>query len=384
MAGSRRLLQAVPRLETALSNWRGSADGGVSPAVAAHAPLSAQPMFIGEGRSRSFAGFAGFGWRVLVLVPRDEALAPIRAMAWIFAGLLAAVAAVTLFGAGLVSQAIARPIVALTEFSRNYRHAKQPPAPPTLHSGEIGELRQAFVQMVRDIEQSQQQLARASALAAVGEMSAVIAHEVRTPLGIVLSSAQVLQREPAISDEGRELLSFIESETARLGRLVSAMLESTRPRAPVMVPTDMAELIAHATGLLSAQAAGQGVQITTRLASAAEPLPCDPEQMTQVLLNLILNGLQILGQGGRIVVSTCGDGDELVVTIADDGPGIAPEARAKIFEAFYFQREGGIGLGLAVVQKIVAAHGGRIEASESELGGALFTIRLPRTRPHPT
>jgi signal transduction histidine kinase len=96
------------------------------------------------------------------------------------------------------------------------------------------------------------------------------------------------------------------------------------------------------------------------------------------LLNLVLNGLQILGQGGRIDISTRDAGGQLIIDIADDGPGIEPQARSRIFEAFYFQREGGIGLGLAVVQKIVADHGGQIEASESELGGALFRISLPR------
>jgi C4-dicarboxylate-specific signal transduction histidine kinase len=81
------------------------------------------------------------------------------------------------------------------------------------------------------------------------------------------------------------------------------------------------------------------------------------------------------------VVSLREEPQQLVIDIADDGPGIAPEARARIFEAFFFQREGGIGLGLAVVQKVVTAHGGRIEAGESELGGALFRILLPREGP---
>lgn len=383
VAGSQRLLALLPRGSTALAGWaRGStADSAL---VMGRAPLPDRPMLIGVGHGRGFAGFAGFGWNVLVLVPHDDALAPVRAMAAIFAVLLGVVVVVTVVAAGGVSQVIARPIVALTHFSRNYRLNKALPPAPAVHSGEVGELRDAFVQMMQDIERSQQQLARASALAAVGEMSAVIAHEVRTPLGIVLSSAQILRREAGLSDEGRELLSFIESETTRLNRLVSAMLESTRPREPSLAPADMAELIRHTVSLLSAQAARQGVQITTQLQARETPFDCDAEQMTQVLLNLILNGLQILGQGGQIVVTTRDDGERLVIDIADDGPGIAPEARSRIFEAFYFQREGGIGLGLAVVQRIVAAHGGQIEASESELGGALFRITLPRHKPEPT
>jgi signal transduction histidine kinase len=91
-----------------------------------------------------------------------------------------------------------------------------------------------------------------------------------------------------------------------------------------------------------------------------------------------MNGLQILGHGGRIELATHDDDHHLYIEMADDGPGIDPAERTKVFEAFFFKREGGIGLGLAIVQQIVSAHGGEIEAAESRLGGALFRIRLPR------
>jgi signal transduction histidine kinase len=286
--------------------------------------------------------------------------------------------------AGGVSQAIARPIVQLTDFIRSHRKQGGLPPPPPSRSAEVGELRDAFVQMVHDIDQSQQKLARASALAAVGEMSAVIAHEIRTPLGIVHSSAQILQREAQLSSEGRELASFIESETTRLNRLVSSMLDAARPRPPRFAPADLNELVTHAVALLSAQATKQGVQFTTRLQASEPALSCDAEQLTQVLLNLILNGLQILAQGGRIEISTRDEGQQLFIDIADDGPGIAADVRERIFEAFFFQREGGVGLGLAVVQKIVLAHGGDVQAGASALGGALFSVRLPRQPTEPT
>ena len=383
VAGSRRLLELLPRLtEDLAAHAAPAADGGA--AAQARPPLPGalgEPMLVGVGRAHGYAGFDGFGWQLLVLVPLQEALAPVRSTALVFAVLLGGVALLTIAVAFGVSRAIARPIVALTEASRNYRRARALPQPAAAPSGEVAELGSAFVEMVRDIEQSQQQLARATALAAVGEMSAVIAHEVRTPLGVMLSSAQILQREPQLSSEGRELAGFIESETARLSRLISAMLEGARPRDPAIAPTDMNALVHHASALLAAQAARQGVTIQTHGSGRETLHPCDEEQMTQVLLNLLLNGLQILEHGGRIVVSLREEPQQLVIDIADDGPGIAPEARARIFEAFFFQREGGIGLGLAGVQKVVTAHGGRIEAGESELGGALFRILLPREGP---
>lgn len=376
VAGSRQLRAALPRFSRDLAGWGGP--GAPDAVLAGRSGLPAEPMIGGVGPTRSFGGFDGFGWRVLVLVPRSQALAPVQSMALIFAGILGGIALLTLIGAGWVSEVIARPIAALTDYTRGYLRDPKLPPPPATHGGEVGELRDAFVQMVRDIEQSQQKLSRASALAAVGEMSAVIAHEVRTPLGILRSSAQILRRESGLSEEGRELIGFIESETLRLNGLVSSMLDSARPRAPHFAPADLHELIRHAVGLLSAQAAEKKVQFALQLDAPDARLQCDTEQMTQVLLNLLLNGLQILRSGGRIEVATREQGEQLVIDVADDGPGIAPQARARIFEAFFFQREGGLGLGLAVVQRIVVAHGGDIEASESELGGALFRVRLPR------
>lgn len=329
-------------------------------------------------RAHGYANFAGFGWTTLIIQPVDQALAPVHRMALIFLGLLGLIMLLTFSMASWVSREIARPVAALTGFARGYMRNKILQAPPVARGGEVGELTEAFVQMMRDIDQSQQNLVRASKLAVVGEMSSVIAHEVRTPLGILRSSAQMLQRESGISEEGRELVGFIESETERLNRLVSAMLDTARPRAPSYAAVDMHALIEKGIAMLGAQAEKKQVSVTTRLRAAKPVIECDEEQITQVLLNLLMNGLQILDHGGQIELATHDDDAFLTIEMADDGPGIDPAERTRVFEAFFFKREGGIGLGLAIVQQIVGAHGGEIEAAESKLGGALFRIRLPR------
>ncbi|MFP5304391.1 MAG: ATP-binding protein, partial [Gammaproteobacteria bacterium] len=106
-------------------------------------------------------------------------------------------------------------------------------------------------------------------------------------------------------------------------------------------------------------------------------LGCDAEQITQVLLNLIMNALQVLPRGGRIEIATREERERLVVEVADDGPGIAPEDRGRVFEPFVFRREGGTGLGLAVVRRILRQHGGDVVADATALGGALFRVWLP-------
>lgn len=377
IAASRRLRVVLPQFDRTLASWgKDIHDGSIL--TKGSAPLPKTEMIVGIAQSKGFAGFPGFGWHTLVITPRSEALVPVHHMALIFMSILGVVALFIIAASSWVSREIARPIVALTAFSRRYMREEVLTEAPPAAGVEITELRDTFVQMVQNIDLSRQNLVRAAKLAAVGEMSAVIAHEVRTPLGILRSSAQMLKREPGLSKEGREMMGFIESETERINRLVSTLLDSARPRPPHFAATDMHELIRRSVALMASQALKQEVRLTTNFDAYDPWAECDAEQMTQVLLNLILNGLQILGHGGQIVVTTRDAGESFAVEIADDGPGIAPENRKRIFEAFFFLREGGIGLGLAVVQQIIVAHGGQIVATGSELGGALFQIRFPR------
>ncbi len=360
-----------------LADWRNMA-AGRTVSVRAGVPLLDSDVIVGAATSHGYANFSGFGWTTLIIAPVDQALEPVHRMAIIFIGLLALIMILTFPAASWVSRRIARPITALTRFTRGYMRNKVLQAPPAAEGGEVGQLTESFVQMVRDIDQSQQNLVRASKLAVVGEMSSVIAHEVRTPLGILRSSAQMLQREAGISEEGRELVGFIDSETERLNRLVSAMLDTARPRAPSYGEVDLHALIEKSVAMLGGQIQKKQVAVVQTFRAANPRVECDEEQMTQVLLNLLMNGLQILDHGGRIEMSTAGDEQTFIIEIADDGPGIDPAERTKVFEAFFFKREGGIGLGLAIVQQIVSSHGGDIEAAGSDLGGALFRIRLPR------
>jgi len=336
-------------------------------------------VIVGVGRPpAAFAGFHDMDLSTLVIQPRAIALAPVQRMALISLAVMALLVLGTLAMAAWVSGVIARPIAALTAFTRRYREDRSLAVAPPAAGGEVGELTAAYTALIHDIERSRRDLVRASKLAVVGEMSSVIAHEVRTPLGILRSSAQMLQREAALSAEGRELVGFIDSETERLNRLVSTMLDSARPRAPRFAPTDLHALIRKSLGLLSGQAEKKRIRFDAVLEAVNPEVAVDAEQCTQVMLNLLLNGIQILAEGGRIRVSTRDSAEEFTIDIADDGPGIPPAERSRVFEAFFFRREGGMGLGLAIVQQIVAAHGGSIEAGDSELGGALFRIRLPR------
>jgi signal transduction histidine kinase len=340
------------------------------------APLAPGRVIVSQMRAPGRGAFAGFGWTTLVLESSDAALAPVRHMTLAFLGLLLVAAAATLILAFAVSRRIARPIVALTDYVRGFMREQRAPRPPPA-SGEVGELTLAFTRLVDDLEASRQTLVRASQLAAIGEFAAMMAHEIRTPLGILRSSAQMLQRDEDIGGESRELIGFIDSETQRLNRLVGNLLDRARVGAPQRAPENIDALIARCVAMLAAQAARQAV--TIEHVPAEDPIvDADAGQITQVLLNLLLNALHILTGGGRIRISARGDADTLILEVADNGPGIAAADRQRIFEPFVYRREGGLGLGLAVVKQIIHAHGGEIVVDTADLGGALFRIYLPR------
>jgi len=204
----------------------------------------------------------------------------------------------------------------------------------------------------------------------------VMAHEVRTPLGILRSSAQLLERQPDLGEREKELTGYIISETDRLNRLVTMLLECASPRAPDFKPHDLHDIVGHVLDLLISRAEGKGIELQRELEAASSILVCDREQIIQVFLNLVINALHFVEEGGRIAVITRNEGNSLVVSVADSGPGIPAELRQRVFDPFFTRREGGIGLGLTIVQQIVQVHHGDIWVTESPWGGASFNIRF--------
>lgn len=334
-------------------------------------------VIVGHASSPDLERFSGLGWSYLMLQSREVALAPVQRMAWAFAGLLAITTLVTVAASLLVANKIARPVQALTDFTRLYAKAGARPQPPEGGPAEIGELGRSFVRLVDELARSQRTLTQASKLAAVGEVTALLAHEVRTPLGILRSSAQTLRHEEGLGPEAQELLQIIDSETERLNRLVSSLLDSARTRSPQFSTVDLHALARHAVTLLNTQLRDRRIRLELDMQASESMLDADGEQLTQVLLNLTMNALQVLPPEGRIEIASRNEPGRLVVEVSDDGPGIAVADRGRIFEPFVFKREGGLGLGLAVVKEILRQHGGDICAGESRLGGACFRFWLP-------
>lgn len=354
----------------------------VDSGIVEQAPWLDAPALTGRGHSRPTQSFAGTGWTTVVFEPVEAALAPVSEMAAIFAGLLGAVLIATLLAANAIAAAIARPIIALTERTRRHQRGVPSIATPPARSriAELDVLTQAYDEMVHAVEHSRQELVRTSKMAMLGELAGVLAHEVRTPLGILRSSAQVLMRNPRLDADGLELMRFIESETERLNRLVSTMLDTARPRHPDLKPTDLHGLLRRCAQMheLKREDRAPGKPIVLALDADDPVVHVDAEQIMQVFFNLLSNAAEAAGDAGTVQLTTHDGGAFLCLRCEDSGAGIPPELRDKMFDPFVSGRSGGFGLGLAVVRQVVSAHGGQIDVATSRLGGAAIIVRLPR------
>jgi signal transduction histidine kinase len=245
----------------------------------------------------------------------------------------------------------------------------------------------AFVYVVRLIAKTRRLEAEAQLadrLAYVGTLASGLAHEIRNPLNAMNMNLQMLEEEmgqtaaPA-EPETQALLVSTKGEIRRLESLVNDFLAYARPAQPRFAPGDINRTIDETVRFLTAELHQKEIAIATTLDGTLPLVEMDEGQIRQALLNILINAKDVLGAGGRIEVSTGpGPGGEVVVRVRDNGPGIPPDLRQKIFEVFFSTRGGGTGLGLPIAQRILESHGGWIEL-ESEAGrGTTFSLRLPR------
>ena len=360
---------------------------GRSADMLAHSPWLAEPALTGRAASLPMPGFGGSGWTTLIFEPIDEALAPVSRMAVAFASLFAVVLVGTVIAASWIASAMSRPIVKLTERTRRYQHGRTAAVESMPESviTEVEVLARTYDEMIRSLEQSKQELVRASKMAVLGELGAVLAHEVRTPLGILRSSAQILMRNPGLGPDGIELMHFIESETERLDRLVSTLLDTARPPRLQPMSCNLHELLARCVQMHDVKRGGQpslASPILLELNATTARTVADPEQLQQVFFNLLSNASEAAGPNGRVALSTFDTPAGICIECEDSGPGVPPELESAIFEPFVSRRTGGFGLGLAVVRQIVAAHHGAIRVGMSRWGGARFSVCLPPISPN--
>ncbi len=242
--------------------------------------------------------------------------------------------------------------------------------PLTRRKDEIGDLARAFERMRLGLKEAQ----RREKLASLGELSAGLAHEIRNPLGIIKNAAEGLMSRERDQTEREMLLDIIVQESKRLNKLVTDFLDFARPRPPQKVEASLKALVEEVVFSLQDEAGERGISFSLSLQEVI--LPLDRDQMRQVLLNLLFNALEATPSGGEVRVSLVGEKGWAFLRVEDTGTGIPPDHLDRIFDPFFTTKEKGTGLGLALVYRIVEAHGGHIQV-ESGRGGTRFQVGLP-------
>ncbi len=368
-------------LTDTFAGWKLQEQNGI--AVHTGKPLTDASVLVGYASSKGYQGYANMGWSLLVIQSTQQAFQPIWALWWLFFSVFIIAGLIASGVAQGVARRIAKPLLDLTVWVRCFQKSSECTSPAVSGAKEVRELSVAFGQLTEDLERSRQQVIHAAKLAVVGEMAAIMAHEVRTPLGILQTTAQMLQWETALSTDGKEMTRLIIEESARLNRLISTLLDCARPRPPNIQAQDLHKIITRVIDLLTTQAQKKTIRIDWLLPDQVAIIECDEELLIQVFLNLILNAIQIVPTGGQVQIRTdCSNKESVKITIEDNGPGIPPENFARLFDPFFTTREGGIGLGLTVTQQIITVHGGHLTANRSDLGGACFTLYLPFFQEH--
>lgn len=237
------------------------------------------------------------------------------------------------------------------------------------------QLQQTVQSLRSDLAEKNRELERRNRLAALGEMAAGMAHEIRNPLGGIQLYASLLARDVAEQPESLKLVGRISAGVSHLERLVSEVLQFTREIAAHVVDADAAEAIEQAVGLAEHTFKSLGARCD---ADGPRPLPArlDPMLLGQATLNLLLNAGQAAGEGGTVTVRWLQQAGRVRLIVRDSGPGVPPHLLEKIFNPFFTTKETGTGLGLAIVHRIVEAHDGAISVRNVPGGGAEFELRM--------
>jgi two-component system, NtrC family, sensor histidine kinase HydH len=230
----------------------------------------------------------------------------------------------------------------------------------------------------QNLQKAEAAVRRADRLAALGQLTAGLAHELRNPLSTIRTSAEMLTKTlPAESEVPRELAGYIGSEVDRTNSLITRFLEFARPVKLRLEAADLSACIDRAVAQVERHTPALGVRVFKNFSPDVRPFPFDGELLERVFYNLLLNAAQASGDGGVVTVKTRQVDGEVEVSVIDRGEGIDPKHMENIFNPFFTTKRQGVGLGLAIVSKIVDEHRGRILVESTPGEGSVFLVYLP-------
>lgn len=230
----------------------------------------------------------------------------------------------------------------------------------------------------KELLESQERLVHSERFAAVGEAAAYVSHEIKNPLMVIGGLAHQVERRVADDPSCQEKLRIIQREVKRLESFLGELRDFLRPVPPNKQETDLNQVIQEVLTMMAEATQEKGVNLVERLEGRLPQIAADPNQLKQVLLNLLKNALEASEKNGRIILATGVRDGQVWFSVQDTGKGMTTEVLEKIFHPFFTTKDKGTGLGLAVIHKIITDHHGTITVDSTSGGGSTFTIRLPQ------
>ncbi|NMB10523.1 MAG: hypothetical protein GX982_07525, partial [Tissierellia bacterium] len=231
---------------------------------------------------------------------------------------------------------------------------------------------------VTEKREHEEKMKHASTLSVMGELAAATAHEIKNPLTTIQGFIQFFMQQPAKKVcEVNSHLELLLDEIERINKIITDFLKLARPEQPKLAHINTEKLLKNTLQLFEKEATYRNLNLQWKQEENLPEIYGDPDQIKQVLLNLIQNAFQACSSGGQIKFTADSANNSLIVNVEDDGIGISDDVQRKLFQPFFTTKEMGTGLGLPISQRIIEEHGGEIKVDRSSLGGARFTIKLP-------
>jgi signal transduction histidine kinase len=283
----------------------------------------------------------------------------------------------------VTSQLLARVLTSRIQRLVDFTNAVSPDETRRADEGgdDIGRLGAAFNRMLDRLDEYRQDRTRSEKLAVAGMMAARVAHDVRNPLSSIKMQTQLLLSQAVSGSDSADALRAVLRDIAQLEAVVSDLLETARPEAPSLQPERLPELIRAAVAPFNVQLSHRRIGLSIETQDDAPAVLLDRSRLHRALVNVMTNAAEASRAGGSILVTTRMAGGRHIIEVADDGVGIDPALRDRVFDPFVSGKPDGIGLGLVNARAIVESHGGRITLSPRSPHGTLVTIELPARTP---
>lgn len=344
-----------------------------------------QYIFEGEEKVAAFSAVPATGWSLAVTVPSAELKKEAEAIQTRVVQVAAGAFVFALLGVSVLSYYLLRPVRNLVAATHQIASGDLTHDIPVQSRDELGDLTHSFNRMVRNLSRIQRELVQSEKLISLGRLSAGVAHEIRNPLNAMKGAVVHMQRRRADDPLIQEYTRLVSEEIDRLNRFVTEFLYFAKQAQPVLMPTDINRLILSIQNLFGGHAREKGIHFKNQLADGLPLLKVDPQQIEQVLLNILINAMDAMPSGGRLTTSSSPfrsqddkeREDRVRIIVEDTGIGIPAENLHSIFDPFFSTKDTGTGLGLPLSLGIIEAHGGVLQVQSKPGRGTAVIIELP-------